>query len=113
MNNNKILRVLSIGFIICFMFVFINLVSADLATNLVSYWKFDETTGSTAYDNVASNDGSINNLSIDETGKINTAFEWADRTAARYVSIPSDSSLNYTNNTFTYSLWVYPTENPS
>jgi len=41
-----------------------------LNTDLVSYWKLDETTGTVAYDSVGSNDGTISGATYTSSGKI-------------------------------------------
>jgi hypothetical protein len=42
-----------------------SVVSASLTDNLISYWKFDETSGTTAYDEIGSN-----NLTLNDNAKL-------------------------------------------
>lgn len=75
----------------------------SLTNWLVSYWKLDEASWTTAYDSVGSNDWTISGATW-TTGKINDwlSFDWVDD----YVSIPHNTSLNFGANPFTVSCWV-------
>lgn len=51
------------------------IVGTTLRNGLISCWEFDETAGTTAYDSTANNhDGTIVNATINQTGKLNTAY---------------------------------------
>lgn len=50
--------------------------SADLLNGLVSYWKLDETSGTTAVDSHGSNDGAISGATTNVAGQINTAYDF-------------------------------------
>lgn len=69
-----------------------------LTTDLISYYKFDETTGTTANDAVGSNDGTINGATINQTGKIGKAYDFDG--SGDYISLPSMTFQ-------TISVWVY------
>jgi len=43
---------------------------ALLTDDLVSYYKLDETSGTTAVDSFGSNDGTVNGATVNQTGKI-------------------------------------------
>jgi len=71
----------------------------NLTAGLVSYWAFDETSGTTATDSHGNNDGTISGATIDQIGKINKAyyFDGVDDYVTTGVG-PSSS--------FTWSAWV-------
>lgn len=80
----------------------------SLLTNLVSYWKFDENTGTLAADSVGTNTGTWNGSGSHWTssGKINAAGVFDGSTD--YVNVPNASSLNFTT-AVSVSAWVYMT----
>jgi hypothetical protein len=76
-----------------------------LKTNLISYYKFDETTGTTAIDSHSTKDGNlVNSIDIGQEGFINTGYFLSGYN--KYVSIPN-TTLG--NNDFAISFW---TKNP-
>lgn len=81
---------------------------ADITTSLMSQWKFDEGSGTTATDSAGSNPGTINNATY-TTGKIGPyALSFNGSTA--WVNVGSFASIATSAKTF--SLWVNPvTEN--
>jgi hypothetical protein len=81
----------------------------DLLTDLVSYYKFDETSGTTVNDSHGEHDGTVSDAAAftsEETGIINTAVD----INGGFVSIP-DSDDWYLTGNFTVSMWVYRTGN--
>jgi hypothetical protein len=74
----------------------------NLLDGLVSYWKFDETSGTTSYDAVGSNDGTITGATINQTGKINTAYDFDGTDDNVSISYPVD----YKTGNFSVSLWA-------
>src|SRR6056297_3914362 len=62
-----------------------------LKNNLISVWEFDETSGTTAFDSNGSNDGTINGATINQTGKIDKAFDFDG--SNDYVSISHNTEL--------------------
>ena len=74
--------------------------AADITTGLVSHYKLDETSGTTASDSAGTNNGTIYNASS-AIGKINNAFSFNGSTN-NYVSIPP---LNYDE--ISVSAWFY------
>ena len=72
--------------------------------NLVSWWKFDEGTGSTVYDSVGNYDGTITGGTW-TTGMFGGALDF-DGTDD-YVTITTDPNLNNLG-AMTISAWIYP-----
>jgi len=80
--------------------------SARAADGMVSYWRFDEESGTTAYDSVGANDGTLINGPFWTTGQVDGAlsFDGVDD----YVDCGSDSSLSFSNTVpLTLEAWVY------
>lgn len=69
---------------------------------MISYWRFDEGSGTTAYDCWGDNDGTIYGAEW-TTGIVNSAL----RFDKNYVEIPDSPSLRVTNN-HTVEVWVRP-----
>src|SRR5438128_9156769 len=71
---------------------------------LVGYWKFDESTGTTAIDSSGlGNNGTLTNGPTWTAGKVNGALSF-DGTND-YVELPNEASFNFTNN-FAVSVWM-------
>jgi hypothetical protein len=81
-------------------------------TNTVGYWKLDDAAGSTAVDSANANNGTLNNMPVDDSewisGRIAGALNFnADASGDDYVSIPDSTLLNFTNQlTFSIAAWV-------
>jgi hypothetical protein len=76
---------------------------------MVSYWKFDEDSGTTAYDSVGSNNGTLTPLPYGDgptwdTGQVNGAlnFDGSDD----YVSIPDSDAWAFGTNNYAIEAWV-------
>ena len=69
-------------------------VKAEPPLGLISYWKFDEGSGTTAYDSVGANNGTVYGANW-TTGKVDGAlsFDGVDD----YVNVPDSSSLDIVN----------------
>jgi hypothetical protein len=94
-------KLLIIGLVL--MLSMITFVSADLTTDLVSYWKFDETTGTTAEDSHSTNDLTHSNTNIiSSSGLINYGL------FPNNLYNTKDTTFNF-GNTHTINFWVYPT----
>jgi len=79
---------------------------ADQPAGLVSYWKFDETSGTTASDSSGNNNnGTLINGPAWTTGKIGNALQFDG--ANDYMDAGSGSNLNITG-AKTLSLWIKP-----
>lgn len=74
-----------------------------VCTGFVSYYKFDETSGSTADDRVGSNDGTAGSGSSIVTGKLGNARSF-DGTTNGYVSVNSTYGLG--NSSVSMGAWV-------
>jgi parallel beta-helix repeat protein len=79
-------------------------IGADETTGPVSYWKFDESSGTTAYDSVGGNDGTLTNDPCWTTGKIDGAIEFDGNDD--YVKCQNDASLDITDK-ITIVAWIY------
>jgi len=77
------------------------------SSSLVSHWKFDEGTGSTASDSWGSNDGTITDATW-VNGLLGGALDFDG--SGDYVNVGNDDSLeiDITNSNVTISTWVYP-----
>jgi len=79
--------------------------TSTLKNSLISYWKFDEGYGNTAYDVLGINHGTITNAAWSTTGKIGNSLEFNGISSA--VSVPHNSVYN--TQTFTISFWAKST----
>src|SRR6056297_138431 len=75
-------------------------VSADLTTDIKSYWKFD----GDATDSFGSNDGTVTGATYTASGKINGAYDF-DGTND-YITLGDKSSLEGFSNGITVSVWL-------
>ncbi|VVB60808.1 Concanavalin A-like lectin/glucanases superfamily protein [uncultured archaeon] len=86
-----------------------NVVADVRKDGLVGYWKFDEGTGSTAYDGSGKgNDGTLVNSPAWVDGKIGKALSFS---ANNYINMPGVNSINSISNTLSFSFWIYSTDN--
>jgi hypothetical protein len=83
--------------------------SSTLLTDLISYWKMDEASGTRA-DSVtgSANDLTDNNTVASTTGKISNAGSYVAANS-EYLSRASNSSLQCGDIDFTFSCWIYST----
>jgi hypothetical protein len=77
--------------------------------NLVSHWKFDEGSGTIAYDSAGDNDGTIYGEAVWTTGQIDGALDFDG--VDDYVDCGTGPAITGTG-TFTSSAWVKVTELP-
>ena len=75
---------------------------------LVSYWKLDEASGTTAFDSVGSNDWTLEGTAWWTTGKINSWVQSPDSTNNAYVNMWTHPVLSWN---FSVSIWVKKTWN--
>jgi parallel beta-helix repeat protein len=73
--------------------------------NLVSHWKFDEGSGTTAYDSAGGNDGTINGNPQWVAGEVGPWALDCDG-AGDYIQVPDDDSLTPSNE-ITIAFWLY------
>jgi probable HAF family extracellular repeat protein len=78
-------------------------VNFPIVQNLVSWWRFDENDGNTAYDSASGNDGNVYGA-LWATGQFDSALSF-DGTND-YVNVPDDDALDITGD-ITISAWVY------
>jgi len=81
----------------------------NLTNGLVSYWKFDETSGTTAVDSHGSNNGTVNNARVftsEITGKINTGVDFTG--GNDWIASNNNIGLSGSQPK-SFSFWVYPT----
>ena len=72
---------------------------------MVSYWKFEETSGPTAYDSVANNDGALIGGGTWATGLVGGALRFDG--INDFVEVPDDPSLRGMAE-LTVEAWIYP-----
>jgi len=70
----------------------------------ISHWKFDEGSGTIAYDSAGSNDGTLVNSPTWITGQINSALHFNGTN--QYINIPNNSTQQITTNQITLSAWI-------
>ncbi len=70
-----------------------------LKEGLISCWEFDETSGSTAYDAHGTNDGTITNCTLNQTGLIGTSFYFNGKSDVRIADVGYEE--------FSLSIWYY------
>ena len=89
-------------------FMVTNTFAQECPSGLVSYWKFDEVTGSVAHDSISGNDGTLNGGNW-STGQVGGAlsFDGVDD----MVVVPHSSSLSLDK--FTLAAWVKKYPNPN
>lgn len=76
-------------------------VYAACPSGMVSYWRFDENSGTTAYDSADSNNGVLINNPAWVSGKINSALNFNG--INQYVSAPDNNNLDLT--VFSLEAW--------
>ena len=83
--------------------------SAQAVEGMVSYWKFDEGIGITAYDCWGDNHGTLVNDPIWATGEVNNALYFE---RGKYVEIPDSDDLDFTTS-LSIEAWVKANLNKS
>ena len=74
-------------------------------SGMVSYWRFDEGNGTTAYDSVGTNDGALINSPTWTIGKVGDALSFDG--VNDYVKVPHTASLDFVNQ-ITMEAWIKP-----
>ena len=81
-----------------------------LEVNLSLFYRFNETSGTTAVDSSAnSNDGSITNVTIDQVGLIDKCYWFNNGTNDEFVDVPHSDSLSFGSGAFSIEVWLRPT----
>jgi hypothetical protein len=98
----KTLTVLTI--IIASVFMIAPVFAQVYPDGMVSYWKFDEDSGTIATDSVGTNDGTLVNGPVWTSGQVDGAlsFDGVDD----YVSVPDSDDWYFGTGDFTIDLWV-------
>lgn len=81
----------------------------DLTTGLMSYYKLDETSGTTATDTTGAVNGTSTNVTVNQTGKINKAYLFKNASNG-YISL-GDNYRFQSEDAFSLTAWIYPTAN--
>lgn len=79
-----------------------------ITDGLVSYWTFDETSGSIAHDTVGTNNGNLSGDATWTTGVLNGGLQFSGN---GWVNVPDSPSLNITGDEITISAWYKPSTN--
>jgi len=78
----------------------------DCPSGMISYWKLDEVSGTTAYDCYGPNDATNNGATINQPGQVGTAYSFNG--AGDYILAPSlDSQIG---DNLTIAAWLYNDE---
>ena len=97
MINKKYFFVL---FVLC-LFILPSL-RADLTTDLIAYYKLDETSGTTVTDSTGTNNATNYNVTVNQTGKIDKAYDFNGNLA--YLQSGAQSFTG--NSNYTISAWI-------
>ncbi len=73
---------------------------------LVSWWRFDETSGTIAYDSVGNNDGAVFGEGDEFVNDADKGRVISLDGAGDYVDVAHSPELNFDNRNFTVSIWV-------
>ncbi|HRY74156.1 MAG TPA: FN3 associated domain-containing protein [Candidatus Dojkabacteria bacterium] len=97
-------------FVFLFLALTMSFISADLNTDLVAYWNFNENAGVTANDSTANNlDWTLSNSgSWSATGKISASLLFNNN---YYASQIDDSDFNWNNQEYSFGFWIKTTDN--
>ncbi len=80
--------------------------NGSLLNGLISYYKLDETTGTTAYDSLGTNNGTISGATVNQTGKINKAYDFDG--VDDYILMDNNADLGNPFTEISISGWIYP-----
>lgn len=81
--------------------------SGALIQSITSYWKFDETSGTTFADATGNgHTGTINSATIAQSGKVNDAFYLNNLIASNCPTIPASSAWQFGTGNFSFAFWI-------
>ncbi|MFK7810190.1 MAG: LamG domain-containing protein [Saprospiraceae bacterium] len=84
----------------------------NIDNSKVLFYKFNETSGTTATDSSGnSNDGTVVNALINQTGLIDKAYRFNNGATNQYVDIPASDSLSFGSDAFSIEVWIFPEAN--
>lgn len=101
--KNRELTTIALVSLMVFLVFSVASVSAEYPAGMVSYWNFDEGSGTTAFDSVGTNNGILFGP-VWASGQVDGALSFG---GSDYVAIPSTVALNPEH--ITLEAWVYPT----
>jgi hypothetical protein len=78
-------------------------------SSVVSDWHMDETSGTTMYDSVGQNNGTLNNVTLGLPGFAGYAYGF---NGSSYVSVPSPANLNPGSANFSFTIYLNTTGIP-
>jgi len=79
--------------------------SGGCSPNLISYWKLDETSGSTYDDFIVSNNGSSTDIPTSVNGRVNGAQQFNG--SSNGITAPGIAAYDFSTNTsFTFEAWI-------
>lgn len=81
-----------------------------LADSPVSYWKLDETSGTTVTDSVGSNHGTYAGATLNQAPLINARSSVLFSGSSSGITIPYAASLSFINTAFSLGCWVKTTQ---
>ena len=79
-----------------------------ITTPGISWWKFDEASGTTALDSASNNVGTLVNSPARVTGRFGSALQFNG--INQYVNVPGSATLNVSNR-FSFAFWFRPSVN--
>ena len=107
------MKKLSVVFVVVASAIMATTASAqDCPEGMVSYWKLDETSGTTAVDSYGSNDGIIHNSQLQQPGKVgygigmDTGGLPLDPENTDNIQVADDASLRFGSGDFSIEVWV-------
>ena len=107
--RRRVMKTPKIFVFVVILFVFSALPAhGGITDGLVSYWTFDETSGSIAHDTVGTNNGNLSGDATWTTGVLNGGLQFSGN---GWVNVPDSPSLNITGNEITISAWYRPSTN--
>jgi hypothetical protein len=87
--------------------------SPSPASTIVAQWNMDETSGTTMYDSVGSNNGTLNSVTLGLPGFTGTAYGFDGAVSKGYVAVPSADDLNPDTSDFAFTIHVKTTSRPA
>ena len=79
------------------------------ADSPVAWWRLDETTGTTAFDEIGSNDGTYAGATLDQAPLINTGRSVLFSGSSSGITIPDAANLSFVSTAFSLECWAKTT----
>ncbi|HET9126326.1 MAG TPA: LamG-like jellyroll fold domain-containing protein [Solirubrobacteraceae bacterium] len=90
-----------------------NLTLTAASPTIVAQWNMDETSGTTMYDSVGSNNGTLYSVTLGLPGFTGTAYGFDGAISKGYVAVPSAPDLNPGTSYFAFTIHVKTTTRPA